>query len=113
MTDPRLYYAILCRLEILLAYSANRAYPILRDVLESCAGCDSAIGITDFGVIFVAAKSAYILLHNSILLGLWYRPILHFFMLFNIIFRIIFEMARPVSGTGSVIDAFNNNIVIT
>ena len=42
-------------LEILLAYTANRAYPILRDILESCAGCDSAIGITDFGVIFIAA----------------------------------------------------------
>lgn len=88
---------LLCGLEILLAYTANRAYPILRDVLESCTGCDSAIGITDFGVIFVAAKSAYILLHNSILLGLWYRFILHFFGLFNTIFRIIFAVARFMS----------------
>jgi hypothetical protein len=60
----------LCGLEIFLAYTADRALPILRDILESCAGCNSAIGITDFGVIFVAAKFANILLHSFFLLGL-------------------------------------------
>ena len=69
--NPVVFFCLrLSGLEVLLAYTANGANPILRDILESCAGCDSAIGIADFGVIFVAANSANILLHNSFLLGL-------------------------------------------
>ena len=68
--NPVVFFCFsLSGLEVLLAYTANGADPILRDILESCAGCDSAIGITDFGVIFVAANSANILLHSLILLG--------------------------------------------
>ena len=54
----------LCGLEILLAYAANGALPILRDILECCSGCNSAVGIAYFGVILVTAKCANILLHN-------------------------------------------------
>ena len=57
-------------LEVLLAYTANGANPILRDILESCAGCDSAVRISDFGIVFVAAKYAYIFLHSYVLLGI-------------------------------------------
>lgn len=56
--------AVLCGLEIFLAYTADRAFPILRDILESSAGCDSAVRITDFGIIFITTKSAYIFLHS-------------------------------------------------
>lgn len=35
--------------------SANRAYPVVRQVVERCVGCDSVFGITNSGVVNITA----------------------------------------------------------
>ncbi len=60
-------FCCLFSLEVVLAYSAQRAYPIFRDIFPCCARLYSVIRITNFRVINVTANSAYILVHNILL----------------------------------------------
>ena len=50
--------------EVLFAYSADGAYPILGEILEGCAWSDAAVGIAYFGVINITACVANVLFHN-------------------------------------------------
>ena len=54
---------LLHRLEIVLAYSAEWASPILRNILESGSRSDSVIRISDCRIILVSADFANILFH--------------------------------------------------
>ena len=53
--------------ELILAYSAERAFEVLGKILKLGAGSDSVIGIACFFVINVSAYVAYILLHYNFL----------------------------------------------
>ena len=52
------------RAEIVLAYSAERANPIIRDILECCTWSDAALWISYFWIINPTTNVAYIFLHN-------------------------------------------------
>ena len=52
------------RYKFILAYSADRANPILRNIFKCCARLDSTVRIADFRVIYISTWLAYILLHN-------------------------------------------------
>lgn len=55
---------ILGRLEVVLAYTTEWAYPIIGDVFEGCTGLNAAVGVACCGVINVTADAAYILFHK-------------------------------------------------
>ncbi len=55
---------LLNRAEIVLAYSAERANPIIRDILESCTWSDATLWISYFWIINPATNITYIFLHN-------------------------------------------------
>ena len=72
------FYQDLCLFgKFIFADAAHGACPCIGQVFECCAGSDSVIGIANFGVIFVPANVANVLVHNvySLLLLLF----LHFF----------------------------------
>lgn len=50
--------------EVIFADAAEGANPIRRDVFPGSAGSDSAVRITDFGIIDVTASCAFILVHG-------------------------------------------------
>ena len=50
--------------ELVFADSAERADPILREILKSCSGGDSVVRIADCGIILVPANIACVLLHD-------------------------------------------------
>lgn len=52
--------------ELVLAYTADGANPIIWNVFKGCARGDATIGITHFGVVDIAARLAKILLHGCI-----------------------------------------------
>ena len=49
-----------------LAYAADRAYPILGEVFESCSRGDSVVGISDCRIILIATCTADVLIHTQI-----------------------------------------------
>ncbi len=51
------------------AESAERAYPILRNILKCCSRCDTAIRIALLRVIYIATWFTKIFLHFVILLS--------------------------------------------
>ena len=51
--------------EFIFAYTAERAGPIFRQIFESGAGSDTVVGIADFGIIFITADAAYVLVHRE------------------------------------------------
>lgn len=55
---------LLYRAEIVLANSAERANPIIWDILECCTWSDAALWITYFWIINPTTNVAYIFLHN-------------------------------------------------
>lgn len=68
------------RAEIVLAYSAKRANPIIRDILECCTWSDAAFWISYFWIINPTTNVTYIFLHNVsfllfILIILFFLPI--------------------------------------
>ena len=56
---------ILFCFEVLLAYSAQRANPIFRNIFPCCARLNAVVRIAYFRVIYITADSAYILIHNN------------------------------------------------
>ena len=50
--------------EVVLAYAADGAYPVLRNVFEGSAGSDAAVRIAYFRVIHVTTSVANVLFHN-------------------------------------------------
>ncbi len=50
--------------KLILTYSAERAYPIVGQIFESCAGLDTVFGVTYFRVINPIAYFAYIFIHT-------------------------------------------------
>ena len=48
-----------------LADATNRADPVVRQIFECRARCDAVIRIADSGIIHIAARAAYILVHNA------------------------------------------------
>ena len=58
--------SVLYRREVVFSYSAERANPIIGNILKRCSGSYAAIRISHFGVVNVPAYITYILLHNSI-----------------------------------------------
>ena len=53
----------LCWGELILAYAAEGAYPIFRQIFEGGSGLDAIVGIAKFGIINISANIAYILFH--------------------------------------------------
>ena len=53
---------LFCR-KFVLAYSAERAYEILRNIFPSSAGSNSAFRVAYFRVIFPSAYITYVLFH--------------------------------------------------
>ena len=47
----------------ILAYSADGANPVLREILKRCARCDAVVWIADLRVIHIATGLTYIFLH--------------------------------------------------
>lgn len=78
---------MLCRrlilLKRILAQSANRTYPIFRNIFKGGSGSDAAVGISDFGIVHIAA-GANIFLHFFtsffVLLTHYFRDDLHYFI---------------------------------
>lgn len=58
------FYLFLNKAEIILAYSAKRANPIIRDILKSCTRSDAALWISYFWIINPTTNVTYIFLHN-------------------------------------------------
>jgi hypothetical protein len=59
-----LFVGLLLYREVILAYSADGAYPIFRDVFKGCAWGDAAIRIANFWVIHVTTGFANVLFHK-------------------------------------------------
>ena len=59
-----LHVLVLLYLEIVLANTADGAYPIIWDVFKSCSGRDAVIWVSLGGVINIATNCANVLLHN-------------------------------------------------
>ena len=53
---------LFCR-KFVLAYSAERAYEILRNIFPGSAGSNSAFRVANFRVIFPSAYITYVLFH--------------------------------------------------
>ena len=51
--------------EVLLAYSAERANPVIGDVFKCCTGSDSSFGISLCGIVDPAASVTNVLFHND------------------------------------------------
>ena len=51
--------------EVVLANTAEGAYPVVWNILESCSRLDAAVRIAYFRVIDITAYITYILLHND------------------------------------------------
>ena len=51
--------------ELILAYTAQRAYPVFGQVFESRASGNAIVGVTYCGVILVATNVTYVLFHSS------------------------------------------------
>ena len=66
----------LCKL--ILAYAADRACPVIREILECCAGSDTVIRIANRGIIDISARAAYILVHRYNLQCFLLRERTHF-----------------------------------
>ena len=54
-------------LEIFLADSAQRAYPVCREIFESCSRLDSAVRIAYCRIVLVSADDANVLFHTLFL----------------------------------------------
>lgn len=63
-TNPK-YTLFLNWLKFILAYAADRTYPIFGKILKCCSRCDAIIRISYLRVILIAAWSTYILFHFS------------------------------------------------
>ena len=50
--------------ELVFAYSADGAYPILGEFFKRGAGCYAVVGIAYGGIILVSADFTYVLAHN-------------------------------------------------
>ena len=63
-------FSCLCLLlaEGILAYSADRAYPVFGKIFESCSGSDTVVRITYFGIIDIAACITFVFAHKYVLL---------------------------------------------
>ena len=59
-------------IEVLLCYAANRASPILGDILERRSGSDTAIGIADLRIIDPSTYCADILFHGNVFVLIGY-----------------------------------------
>jgi hypothetical protein len=55
------------RREIFLAGAAIGTYPIVGKILEGHPGLDTTVRVTDFGIVYVSANVANVLLHDSLL----------------------------------------------
>ena len=55
------------RLELVLAYSAERAGPVCRKILESRSGRYSVIRVSHCGIIYPFAYRASVLFHNPLI----------------------------------------------
>lgn len=53
-------------LKVLFTHSAYRAYPVVGNIFECCAGSDSSGGISYFRIIDPVADGASILFHNFV-----------------------------------------------
>ena len=53
-------------LEHVLADAADRAAPVIRQILEGRSGGDAAVGITDFGIIYITTGATLIFAHFCI-----------------------------------------------
>ncbi len=49
--------------EFVFSKSADRAYPVFRKILKSCARLDPVVRIANFRVINISARFAYITFH--------------------------------------------------
>lgn len=58
--------SVLYRREIVFSYSAERANPIIGNILKRCSGSYAAIRISHLRIIYISTCITYILLHNSI-----------------------------------------------
>ena len=67
---PKRFLCSVFWLEVVLAYAAQGAYPVFRQVFKRCSWCDAAFWIANCGVVYVAAGLTYILLHNHLFLSL-------------------------------------------
>ena len=52
------------RREVFLPYSAERAHPVLGNILEGCSRGDSIVRIAGGGIIFIPAHIANVLFHS-------------------------------------------------
>ena len=59
-----LFVGLLLYREVVLAYSADGANPVLGNVFKGCAWSDTAIRIANFWVIHVTAGLADVLFHK-------------------------------------------------
>lgn len=55
------------RTKTTLIYAADRAYPVFRNILKRCTRRDTAIRISNLGIIDISAGITYILLHCFLL----------------------------------------------
>jgi hypothetical protein len=58
--------SVLYRREVVFSYSAERANPIIGNILKRCSGSYAAIRISHLRIIYISTCITYILLHNSI-----------------------------------------------
>ncbi len=61
------------RLEVFFSGAAERAYPVVREILKCCSGCDSAFGITFRGIVNISTRSTLILRHGIYHPFIWPR----------------------------------------
>lgn len=52
--------------KLVFAYAAQRAHPVFGNIGESRAGSHTVVGVSHFGVIYVAAYDAYIFFHTLV-----------------------------------------------
>ena len=54
---------LFCFFELILAYAAKRAGPVIGQIFKGGAGGDAVVGIADFGIVLITAGAAYVLIH--------------------------------------------------
>lgn len=64
--DSGFFIALVLRLEHILAETAGRTSPIVREIFKCRAGRDAVIRIADFGIVYISAGAN--ILHCDILL---------------------------------------------
>lgn len=55
--------SILLFYKYFFSHSADRAYPIFRNIFKSCSWCDSVVRIAELRIIYISAWFTYIFLH--------------------------------------------------